>query len=241
MGWGARLSGVTIELATVVCEGAGPVFPGSPTVTRFDNHVNLLTPCQAYQCILEQSSADVIVYSHDDVIVHDPDWLERIRVIFESSPNCVAVGPGGAIGLGNRDLYRKQFNIWNMARIGYASNQDDAEVHGTRFTGDRRVAVIEQFLMAIRSDWLRMKGGWPVEHLSHHMVDAWVACEAARDGREIWQAGFSCLHQGGASSTSAAYREAAWLQGGTLESDHLQPHIWIAEEYRDVMPLEVAV
>ena len=50
--------------------------------------------------------------------------------------------------------------------------------------------------------------------------------------------GASCTHLGGRTSTSPEYKDAEWLQGGTLESDHLLPHKWIYEEYRDVLPLE---
>lgn len=207
-------------------------------VTLIDNTANLLTPCQAYQQALNACQSDILIYVHDDVTIHDPDWLARILRLFEN-PNCVAVGPGGAVGLGNRDLYRKRFDIRNMVRIGYASNQDDWQVHGGHFTEDRRVAVLEQFLMAIRVDWLQGKGGWPVDHLSHHGLDMWVACEAARDGKEIWQCGFSVLHSGGGTSVTEKYKNAAWLQGGSMESDHQMPHRFLMREYADVLPIEV--
>lgn len=51
--------------------------------------------------------------------------------------------------------------------------------------------------------------------------------------------GVSCTHHGGGTSTKEVYRNAQWLRGGTLESDHQEPHRWLYAEYRDVLPLEV--
>jgi len=240
---------MTIEVVSVKCGGKGPKLPDNFPVRFFDNTRNERTPCQAYQELLETSEADVIVYLHDDVTVHDPDWLARIMDCFYTTTTMydldakprevVAVGLGGATGLGNEDLYRKPYNVWNLARTDYASNQDDAETHGWRFIGTRRVAVLEQFCMAIRTEWLRARGGWPDEHLQHHMLDAFIACEAARDGKEIWQVGVSCLHSGGATSTTEAYAKASWLAGGSLEEDHRAPHRWIWDRYRDVLPIRI--
>ncbi len=229
---------MTHEIATVICTGGPPSLPGDPEITGIANGANLITPCEAYQMALNHTRADILIMLHNDVTIHDPEWLNRIMALFENE-NCVAVGPGGAIGLGTPDLYRKPFRIQNMIRVGYASNQDDWQVHGEHFTGYRRVAVLEQFCMAVRVEWLRNRGGWPVGHCNHHMLDAFIACEAARDNREVWQCGFSVLHSGGAASTAPIYREAKWLHDGSLEGDHIAPHRWIFDTYRDVLPLNI--
>jgi len=78
-----------------------------------------------------------------------------------------------------------------------------------------------------------------VGHLSHHGLDMWLACEAARDEKEVWQHAASLHHQGGASSTSDLYKNAAWLMGGNMASDHQQPHAWIYETCSDVLPLRI--
>ena len=226
---------MTIGIMSVVCGGTGPVLPHE-TATLIDNTANLMTPCQAYQKALEYTKADILVMLHDDVEVYDEHWCLKLRSHF-FNPNCVAAGFGGATSLGRPDLYRKPWNIWNMARGGYASNQTDAEIHGERFTGVRRVAVLDAFCMAVRVQWLRDRGGWPVEHISHHCLDLWLACEAARDGKEIMMTGVDCLHRGGATSVSKKYAEAEWLQGGTLVSDHIAPHLWLYNSYRDILPI----
>ena len=206
-----------------------------------DNTKNLKSPAECYQSMLQSATEweeDFLIYFHDDVTVHDKDWNERIRNRFKD-PQVVAVGMGGATGLANKDLYRKPFNIWNMARSGYCSNQTDAETHGSRFTGSKRVAVLDAFCMAVRMPWLRDRGGWPIRHLTHHCLDLWLACEAARDGKQIWMEGISCTHHGGGTSTKPSYTKAPWLQGGSLEQDHIRPHKWLYKEYRDVLPILV--
>lgn len=252
---------MTYEIATVLCGGPGPVLPGNPRVNIIDNQDNRRTPCQAYQQALDMTNTDVsvLIYVHDDVTVHDPDWMDRIIGAFKrqdammaGASDIVAVGLGGATALGNRDLYRTPYRIENMARRGYASDQSDAEVHGERFTGVRRVAVLDAFCMAVRTDWLRTRRtwgepgrgtafqfGWPTSRLTHHCLDLWLACEAARDHKEIWLVGASCTHHGGGSSTKEVYAQAPWLLGGSVQTDHTEPHLWLYNEYRDVLPVEV--
>lgn len=235
---------MTSQVVSVLCGGKRLDIPNIHTL---DNSDNKLTPCEAYQSLFERyHSVDVLVYVHDDVTIHDEDWQFKLEGIFvkglavgqryTDSP-VVAAGLGGATCLGRPWLYKVPYAISNMARAGYASNQTDAEVHGQRFTGKRRVAVLDAFLMAVRPDFLKKVGGWPVNHLSHHCLDLWVACEAARYGKEIWTSGSSIMHHGGGTSTKQIYRQAKWLKGGTLETDHQEPHRWLYENYRDVLPI----
>lgn len=205
-------------------------------VMTIGNLDNMYSPAQCYQMMLEATTAYIFMFMHSDVVIHDDFWLPKVMGHF-SDKQVVAVGLGGATSLGNKDLYRKPYDIRNMARGGYASNQDDAEVHGERLDGYRQVAVLDAFFMAIRVGWLRNIGGWPTKHLTHHCLDLWLACEAARHHKKIMMEGCSCVHHGGARSCSEAYAKAAWLQGGTIDSDHAIPHRWIYEKYGDTLPI----
>lgn len=254
---------MTSTAYSVSSEGTLPNAPNS-LVHSWHNFQNKASPAQCYQDILQRSNSDVIIYLHDDVTIHDEDWMTKIMTPFLWDDDCVAVGFGGATGLGNADLYRKPYNIWNLARTGYRSNQTDAEVHGLRETGIVQVAVLDAFCMAVKREWLlsrqtykhfttgRMYGiddighhytametGWPVSHLTHHCLDLWLGCEAARDGKKIFMTGVSCTHHGGGTSTKDSYKEAGWLQGGTMEDDHRIPHEWIQYEYRGVLPIQL--
>jgi GT2 family glycosyltransferase len=236
---------MTYDICSIICDNSvKPTWPGmheDMTVHRILwawNRDNFKSPCHLYQEALDKSDKDILIYMHSDLDIIDPNWLKRVMDCFIDS-GTAAVGLGGATSLGNLDLYRKPYNIWNLARGGYASNQVDAETHGERFTGVKKVAVLDAFFMAVRVDFLRSLGGWPVVCLTHHCLDLWLSCEVARAGKAIWMVGAGCHHHGGRASTSPLYKKAKWLQGGTLESDHGIPHKWIYENYRDVLPIGV--
>ena len=231
---------MTHQICTVLCGGAGPILPEGPLapVSVVRNSNNSVSPCEAYQLLLNWHKSDIIVYLHDDLTIHDPDWLPRLLEPF-SRPDVVAVGFGGATALGNWDLLRKPYRLQNMARGGYISNQTDAEVHGERVTGVHRVAVLDAFCIAVRSKWLRSVGGWPVNHLTFHCLDLWLGCQAARWNKETFMVGISVTHHGGGSSTKSVYQSAKWLIGGSQASDHSEPHKWLLDQFRDVLPLQV--
>lgn len=226
---------LTAQTVSVLCGGGGAC-PENTCV--YDNTENKVTPCEAYQFLLKESWHDILIYIHDDVTIHDPDWLTRVLEPF-SRPDCVTVGLGGALSLGHPHLYKRPYRISDMARGEYRSNQTDWSTHGEQETGSCRVAVVDAFFMAVQRDFLLKIGGWPVKHLSHHCSDLWLACEAARHKKETWMVGVSCTHHGGGTSTKPVYREAKWLQGGSLESDHQVPHRWLMDSYRDVLPFQV--
>jgi SAM-dependent methyltransferase len=261
---------LTCEIASVLCGGTGPKLTfnfhgladdfsvdtktervcfidpsigsgmGNIKCRWYDNRTNLVTPCAAYQALLDATEADVLVYVHDDVDIYDPNWLTRVMNIFETNPKCVAVGLGGATSLGRPSLYKRRYRIEDMARGGYASNQRDWNIHGELLVDNHRVAVLDAFFMAVRADFILSIGGWPVDHLSHHCLDLWLACQAARHEKEVWVAGIECAHFGGGSSTKPTYRSADWLQGGCMEEDHRRPHRYLHQEFIDCLPITVA-
>lgn len=240
---------MTYELITVLCGGPGPDLPHCgdgfrPFVTRLDNTANLLTPAQCYQLAYTDAHRlpalvpEVLILMHDDIAVYDPDWLPKVLDLF-SNPLCVVAGLGGASSLGRESLYKRPYRISDMSRGGYVSAQRDWITHGGHLSGSRRVAVVDAFFIAVRISFLDLVGGWPVDHLSHHCIDLWVCCEAARQGKEVWATGIDCHHFGGKSSTNKIYREAAWLQGKSLVSDHEIPHKWLHSAYSDVLPIRI--
>jgi len=237
---------MTVEVCSIDSHGKPPIIPGfdeagTPPIQTIVNIHNKYSPCECYQMLLESATADIIIYSHDDVEIKDPGWLESTRSVFRLHEDTVAVGLGGAQALGRSNLYKRPYDLVNMARGGYMSNQVDAETHGQRVANANRVVVLDAFFMAIRREWLlhNQWGGWPVKHLTHHCLDLWLACEAARQRKETYMVGIECNHYGGSVSVSPAYTNAKWLQGGTTGEDHALPHRWLFNEYRDVLPLRL--
>lgn len=229
---------LTHEVFSVLCGGSGPILPGV-IPTLLDNRENLRTPCEWYQHAVETSTADILLMTHDDVAIHEDGWLPHVMSIFENQPDAVCVGLGGAAQLGHENLYKRPYQLNQLARQGYVSNQTDYDIHGGRLTGIAQVAVVDAFFMAVRRQFLLDIGGWPTEHLSHHCLDLWLACEVARHRKTTFAIGLRTTHFGGGSSTKKVYSDAKWLQGGDMAKDHQLPHKWLYEAYRDVLPVKV--
>jgi|WetSurMetagenome_2_1015567.scaffolds.fasta_scaffold01696_8 hypothetical protein len=231
---------MTYQIISVLCGGPGPQIPGLDDLAYqpIDNRDNALSPCAAMYKGAIGNQSDVLIYCHDDLAIHDPYWLKRVLRLF-SKPEVAVVGLGGAKSLGHPDLYKRAYRLSDMARGGYRSNQTDWQMHGGHEEWTCQVAVVDAFFMAVRRTWLESVGGWPVDHLTHHVIDLWAACEAARTGMETWVIGANCTHFGGGSSIGDKYKEAKWLQGGSLRSDHELPHVWLYETYRQWLPIRV--
>ena len=192
----------------------------------------------AYHKLWERhQEEDVLVYMHDDVAIWE-EWGEPIRDLFEN-PKVAIVGLGGATGIGHRDIYKTPYDIQQLARIGYRSNQTDWPQHGMLETGCCQVAVVDGFFMAVRGSFLRETGGWNWIHSNFHCYDTAMCLEAYRRGYEVWMTGVSCTHEGGGTSTTDEYAEWCKEHGSTMEAEHSRPHLWLYNEYRDLLPLRV--
>src|ERR1043166_126238 len=101
----------------------------------------------------------VTAFMHDDCEIHDPDWPAKVEAEF-ADPKVAVVGLGGALGLGDPDLYKTASAPRQLARRDYFSNQTDWQVHGSRETGSRNVAVVDGFFIAIRTSFLDEISGW---------------------------------------------------------------------------------
>ena len=218
-------------------------FPAGVPVTHLRNYENRYSPCVAYQYAFEYNHEDVLIYMHDDVSIFDKCWHRRVMEQFVD-PVVVCVGLGGATSLGHPDLYRKTYQVQKMARMNYWSNQYDWKLHGKQLQSVLQVAVVDAFFMAVRRSFLEELGGWPVYTeskggLTHHCLDLWIGCEAARHNKKVMAVGAACAHWGGGTSTTASYANAPWLQGGTREEDHARPHRWLHQNYSDVLPIKI--
>lgn len=206
---------------------------------NWPNNIGLVA---AYQKLYEDCKAqDIIAYSHDDVTVHESGWNERVLREFED-PKIAIVGMGGSKGIGDARIYKVPYRLEQLARVDYLSNQVDAEIHGRRFTGETDVAVLDGFFMAIRTSFLDKIGGfkWIEEGTNFHNWDNAMCLEAWRRGYRVRMCGISVLHHGGQTSTSAEYVQWCRDRGTTVEAEHREPHRWLYERYRDILPLRVA-
>lgn len=219
-----------------------------PTVhpERFDSfgggHVYLNQPniglVPAMQRMYEELCGEIICYVHDDVSVYDDQWHERVEREFDD-PEVTVVGFGGATGIGVDDIYKTRYEITQLQRIGYASNQRDWAVHGTHETGAKDVAVVDGFFMAVRMSFLKEIGGWKWFPHRFHCYDTALCLMAHRKGYKVRMVGVDCTHHGASYSASPEYKKWCLENGTTMEREHEEPHRWMYEFFRDELPLRV--
>jgi len=196
---------------------------------------------EAYQAAyLTTPLFPVLGYNHDDVSIHEADWAARVDREFDD-PKVGVVGFGGATRHGVPHLYKVPYQLVQLARFNYFSNTDDAEVHGTRFTGAMDVAVLDGFALFVRRELLDKCNGWePDQWPPHHLYDYRICAEARRHGYRVRMVGVRCQHHGGGTSVSEEYQQwAKQTKWGSDAEMHKEGHRLFYERYRDVMPWEV--
>lgn len=184
---------------------------------------------EAYEPTWRTYAGDVIAFLHDDLMTYESDWQRRVLREFDD-PRVGLVGFGGATQHGSDDLYKIPYDYRQLGRSGYASNTDDAEIHGTRFTGVRDVAVLDGFALIVRREILQRWGGWPLDTpIGYSLYDYAISCETHRQGYRIRLVGVRCWHMGGQTSVKLRLAEG---QGEA----HEKAHRWLYDSYRDVLP-----
>jgi hypothetical protein len=201
---------------------------------------------------LAHTDADVIACLHDDLQILDAGWVEKVCRRFEQQPAVGLLGFGGAIGLGDVDIYQKPYQPMQLARVGFRSNLVDAEVHGGRSLLAERIACLDGFSQVGRrafwngygTDNLGRPRPWSVLEglgITHHMYDGALGLLAARYGWEVWYEPIRCRHFGGQTAVGDAGYQS-WAAGKVAGGDHgfwEQAHKATYEAFRDQLPLRV--
>lgn len=183
----------------------------------------------AYQEILETTKEPVLAYIHDDLEIFEKGWDQRVLRQFDDA-SVGLVGFAGALGHGTSNLYTSPYHLPNLARQSFLSNLRDAGTHGSRFTGERDVAVLDGMALFVRRDILERAGGWPLDKpVGYWLYSEWLCCEVRRQGFRIRLVGVDCQHLGGKSSQyiskSVSYEDA---------------HRWLYDNNHDMLPCRVA-
>lgn len=207
------------------------------------------------QWCYEQTTAPIIACIHSDTEIFESGWDERVLREFDD-PTVGVVGFGGARQLGEDDIYKKPYEMYQLRRIGYMSNTNDAEVHGSRFAGECDVATLDGFALIVRrqllADWYHgfpphdavglheLTAGWPVQSLPFHNYDNALCIHAARMGYRVRLVGIRCHHHGGRTTVTTAYDEWSRRVLGKPDSEvHAESHWVLYEMGRGILPIKV--
>jgi hypothetical protein len=219
----------------------------SPTEV-YRNYPENIGLVPAYHKLWEALRTDYesICYFHDDVEIY-PDmvpfirlpWETKVRGEFLHDPKVAIVGFGGASSMGAKDIYKQRYDIRQLARSGYRSNQRGWDIHGTQETENADVVVVDGFALCVRTDFLNQIGGWSWFPHKFHCYDTALCLMALRHGWKVRMVGIECDHHGGGTSTTPEYLDWCKENATTPEREHEEPHRWLYEEFRDILPVSV--
>ncbi len=210
-------------------------------VTIAGSETNLgVTPAlhKLYEMALREgvSDDDWILNIHDDTLIQDPGWDQKVMHWLSDYPKAALFGFGGARGLGDPELYQKPYELVQLARRDFISNMRNADLHGRRVTVPTRVATLDLFSIGAKVGFLKQTSGWNFWPHVHHSMDNALCCEAAKLGGEVWMFPIECDHLGGQTSTKVDFTTTFGEAEGKIHSDG---HVTLYERYRNVLPLWV--
>ncbi len=184
---------------------------------------------ESYQTAFEESTADILGYCHDDVMMMEDYWDRRVLKEFED-PTVGMVGFGGAKRHGSPGIYQVPYHLTQVGRGSFMSNMRAAETHGARFTGECDVAVLDGFTLFVRRKILEAAGGWPLGGaIGYIAYDYWLSCVVREQGYRIRLVGVACDHLGGKSTGLDP----------NLKVDFDAAHREIYDRFRNCLPFEV--
>jgi Glycosyltransferase like family len=187
----------------------------------------------SYDKLYRESSEEILAFLHDDVVLREKAWDQRVLKEFED-PQVGLLGFGGALWHGVPDLYKIPYALHDLRRGDYRSNVDDAEVHGERFEGACDVAVLDGFALVCRRVFLaRIHGfeSFPVE-ANYFCYDYILAGLARRHHWRIRLVGIRGHHRGGSASINGK-------SPFTSQEYYDKSHRWFYDNFRDVLPAKV--
>jgi glycosyltransferase involved in cell wall biosynthesis len=202
-------------------------------VVRFNTPEDNRGVIGSYQWIYERTTEDILAFLHDDVIIHEDGWDQRVLDEFRDQ-QVGMVGFGGARQHGWKDLYKLPYDYHQLGRGGYISNVDDAESHGQRIVESQTVSVLDGFCLCIRRHLLDGIGGLSLflGNCDFFCYDYALCASCRRLGYHTRVVPIGCHHRGGQTSSRSP-------SAMTSPEAYAQAHRWFYETYRDVMPAEV--
>lgn len=210
----------------------------SPDIGFRTWHEGGISPTQKMNDAYRAASADILAFIHSDVEIYEDGWTLRALAEFDD-PTVGVVGFGGALGLGDPDIYKKPYELVQLARFDYMSNTIDADFHGERERGSRTVAVLDGFCLIVRREILVRMGGWPDE-LPFHMYEGFCSLMALRLGYKTRMVGIECQHFGGGHSILGDWQKRCVEEFGMTDAEiHRVSHDYLFANFREELPLRV--
>jgi GT2 family glycosyltransferase len=210
-------------------------------VVRNDHNVGVMPALnQGYQVL--KNAVDFIFYTHNDVMIHEQGWDDKLVRILEEKNKPVhgddygigVAGFYGAKGIGTPGIYTNPYVMNQLIRIENVSNCIRMDpVHGYRqIRGGQEteeVAVMDGFSLIVNVELLNKLGGFDRSYPEHHMYDADICISSLNEGYRNIVIAMDAYHSGGKTDVGEDWASGF---GKTKQQIHTEAHPVFYEKWR---------
>ena len=217
--------------------------PKRSQYVRNEENIGLVkTFQQGYELALE-SGADVLAFTHNDVLIYEKDWDKRVLSYFEKMPKLGGAGFFGSQGCG--PIGERIQDVPRSNMCAGMSNLLEAEVHGMRIREEyKSAAIFDGFMMIFRMEMLKKGNGFDQRYQYHHLYDRDYSLEVLRRGYDNIVINVPCHHFSGITANRPEYQ--TWIDKKVGQSNftgdkwtHDHNTDLFREKFKDVLPLYV--
>lgn len=181
-----------------------------------------------------KDSFDYIFYTHNDVLIHEKGWDDKLVRILSDLPDCGVAGFYGAKAIGHPNIYKMPYEMSQLARFENVSNCNrmDAAIHGFRpiRSGEyEKVAVMDGFSLIVNVELLNKLGGFDRNYPIHHNYDNDICLESLNAGYNNYVIAMDAEHLGGRTDVGEDW---ASRFGKTKAQIHEEAHPVMYEKWR---------
>lgn len=145
-----------------------------------------------------EAKGEVIAILHNDVAMLEFGWDQRIIDTFKQDPTIGLAGFLGAEAIGSTGGRQ---NTW--------SNLVEAEIHGSRESGNREVMMFDGLSLIGRREMFEKVGGFDQRYSFHHFYDRDISLASHAAGYRNMLIGVYCHHLSGITANRPEYQE--WI------------------------------
>ncbi len=196
---------------------------------------------QAYR----QATADYLFFTHNDVVMYEPEWDAKLVRALADAGNVGVAGLFGAKGLGTPDLYKTPYHI---AQLGRRENVSGCwrmpAVHGYRPPRGEweRVAVLDGFSLIVKRTLVDDLGGFDLNLPPHHNYDNHTCLQSLDRGLVNIVVAADAYHHGGLTDVSEPWNEPFGKSKAEIHRDAHYPYFyeyWRPGKRRVALPVTV--
>lgn len=178
---------------TVIDNASKNPFAG-PNVIRNEENLGMIGSLRQ---AVEHSTADILVYMHSDMLIHERGWDEKMAFWFTADPLLACVGVVGATRADS-----------DGGRSDTVCSFSDAEAHGRRPSLPLTpVALLDGCFMAFRLDCLDMLDWDQFEPQGYYFYDKDITLTLTMRGLHVGVINLHSEHLCGKTSTGIEYTD----------------------------------